>query len=144
MRRFSFFSVVVVFLIAILTHPISNSAFAVSDPEGDTFGQEPPGRNHCGAIYDCQAPRIQAVHKAGEWNHAVLICRGPWIDAYMNGHQIIRMNLDQWTEPNKNPDGSPNKYGTAYKDMPRVGHIGLQDHGNPIWYRNIRVKPLTP
>ena len=110
----------------------------------DTYGQEPPGRNHCGAIYDCQAPMVQAVREPGQWNHAVLICRGPWIDAYMNGHQIIQMNLDQWTEPNKNPDGSPNKYGTAYKDMPRVGHIGLQDHGNPIWYRNIRIKPLMP
>ncbi len=110
----------------------------------DTYGQEPPSRNHCGAIYDCLAPKVQAVGKPGEWNHAVLICRGPWIDAHMNGHQIIQMNLDEWTEPNKNPDGSPNKYGTAYKDMPRVGYIGLQDHGNPIWYRNIRVKPLTP
>ena len=110
----------------------------------DTHGQEPPGRNHCGAIYDCMAPVVQAVNKPDEWNHAVLICRGPWIVAYLNGQHIIRMNLDQWTEPHQNPDGSKNKFGTAYKDMPRVGHIGFQDHGNPIWYRNIRIKPLEP
>ena len=110
----------------------------------DTHGQEPPGRNHCGAIYDCMAPMVQAVNQPGEWNHAVLICRGPWIVAYLNGHHIIRMNLDQWTEPHQNPDGSKNKFNTAYKAMPRVGYIGLQDHGNPIWFRNIRIKPFEP
>ncbi len=110
----------------------------------DTFGQEPPGRNHCGAIYDCLAPMVQAVREPGQWNHTVLICRGPWVNAYMNGDHIIQMNLDRWTEPNKNPDGSPNKYRTAYKNMPRVGQIGFQDHGNPISYRNIRIRPVTP
>ena len=108
----------------------------------DTFGQEPPGRNHCGAIYDCMAPMVQAVRKPGEWNHVVLICRGPWINAYMNGQRIIRMDLDRWTEPRKNPDGSPNKFNTAYKDMKRTGYIGFQDHGNPVYYRNIRIMPL--
>jgi hypothetical protein len=52
------------------------------------------------------------------------------------------MNLDQWTEAGKNPDGTPNKFKIAYKDMPRRGRIGLQDHGKPVWYRNIRIKPL--
>ena len=52
------------------------------------------------------------------------------------------MDLDQWTEANKNPDGSKNKFGTAYKDMPRKGFIGLQDHGNAVWYRNIKIKEL--
>ena len=110
----------------------------------DSFGKAEVGKHDCGAIYDCLAPAKNMVRKPGEWNHAVLICRGPWINAYMNGHHIIQMNLDQWTEPNRNPDGSPNKYRTAYKDMPRVGHIGFQDHGKPVWYRNVRIKPLTP
>jgi hypothetical protein len=65
------------------------------------------------------------------------------INAYMNGHHIIEMNLDEWTKPHKNPDGTENKFRTAYKDMPRAGYIGLQDHGMPVWYRNIRIMPLT-
>ncbi len=52
------------------------------------------------------------------------------------------MDLDKWTEPHKNPDGTKNKFNTAYKDMPRVGHIGFQDHGMPFWLRNIRIKEL--
>jgi len=108
----------------------------------DTFGKTEISRNDCGAIYDCVAPRVQAVRKAGEWNHVVLTCRGPRILAWMNGVQIIDMNLDQWTEAHKNPDGTPNKFNTAYKDMPRRGYLGFQDHGNPVWYRNIRLRPL--
>ena len=52
------------------------------------------------------------------------------------------MDLDQWTVARKNPDGTPNKFSTPMKDMPRVGHIGLQDHNDPVWYRNIRIKEL--
>ncbi len=41
-----------------------------------------------------------------------------------------------------NPDGTSNKFNTAYKDMPRKGHIGFQDHGQPVWFRNMKIKQL--
>lgn len=109
----------------------------------DSYGKQTPGKHDCGAIYDCLAPRKNVVRKAGEWNHAVITCEGSRINIVMNGDEIIDMNLDEWTEPRQNPDGTKNKFRTAYKDMPRVGHIGLQDHGRPVWYRNIRIKPLS-
>jgi hypothetical protein len=100
-------------------------------------------KHDCGAVYDCLAPAKQAVKKAGEWNHATITCKGPKIAIEMNGEKIIDMNLDQWTTAGKNPDGTPNKFKTAYKDMARVGHIGFQEHGSPVWFRNVKIKRLA-
>jgi len=61
----------------------------------------------------------------------------------MNGERIIEADLDDWSEAGRNPDGTKNKYRAALKDFPREGHIGLQEHGAVVSYRNIRIKPLT-
>ncbi|MBN2448223.1 MAG: DUF1080 domain-containing protein [Phycisphaerae bacterium] len=109
----------------------------------DSFGKETPTREDCGAIFDCLAPSKNAVKQAGEWNHTALTCRGSKINIVLNGEPIIDMNLDDWTTAHKNPDGTDNKFNTAYKDMPRKGYIGFQDHGHDVWYRNVRIKPLA-
>ena len=96
----------------------------------------------CGAIYDCLAPSKNVVKKAGEWNHYTITCKANNIYVVLNGEQIIDMDLNLWTEPHKNPDGTRNKFKTAYKDMPREGHIGFQDHGQPVWFRNLKIKEL--
>ena len=50
------------------------------------------------------------------------------------------MNLNDWKEAEKNPDGSTNKFKTALKDLSRKGHIGFQNHGQVVWFRKIRIK----
>lgn len=107
----------------------------------DSHGHQ-PNKHTCGAIYDCLAPSKEVTRPAGEWNHIIITCKDNIIQVSLNGTEIINMDLDKWTEPRKNPDGSRNKFKTAYKDMPRKGHIGLQDHGRPISYRNIRIRAL--
>ncbi len=96
----------------------------------------------CGAIYDCLSPSKTAVKKPGEWNHYVITCLDNKIYVNLNGEDIIDMDLDRWTEAGKNPDppGTRNKFRTAYKDMPREGHLGFQYHGNPIWLKNLKIK----
>ncbi len=96
----------------------------------------------CGAIYDCLSPSKTAVKKPGEWNHYVITCLDNKIYVNLNGQDIIDMDLDRWTEAGKNPDppGTKNKFRTAYKDMPREGHLGFQYHGNPIWLKNLKIK----
>ena len=96
-----------------------------------------------GAVYDCVAPTKMMTKPAGEWNRFIITAKANKIYVVYNGEQVIDMDLDLWTEAHLNPDGSRNKFNTAYKDMPRVGPIGLQDHGQPIWFRNIKIKRLA-
>ena len=109
----------------------------------DSHGKEQPDKHDCGAVYDCVAPTKNTVLPPGEWNHMVIVCEGEQIGVVMNGVLTTVIHLDQWTEPHKNPDGTENKFNTAYKRMPRVGYIGFQDHGKPVWYRNIRIRKLS-
>jgi hypothetical protein len=109
----------------------------------NSYGRKELSRGStAGAIYDCLAPTANAIKRPGEWNRLRVTCQGNKITIDLNGRQVLDMDLDRWTEPNKNPDGSPNKFPRALKDFARVGHIGFQDHGRPVWYRNIRVKRL--
>jgi len=108
----------------------------------NSYGKPVNRGGTAGAIYDCLAPTENAAKPAGEWNQYRITCRDNVIDIELNGRQVLQMDLDRWTEPRKNPDGTPNKYPTALKDYAREGYIGLQDHGRPVWYRNVRVKRL--
>ena len=108
-----------------------------------SFGDRKPGKHDMGALYDCLAPSVAAEKPLGEWNHMVITFKGNSLKIVLNDKQIVDANLDLWTEAKKNPDGSPNKFTTAYKDMAKAGHIGLQDHGAPVWYRNIKIKLLS-
>ncbi len=101
----------------------------------------------CGAVYDCLSPSKDATKKPGEWNHYVITCLDNKIYINLNGEEIIDMDLNLWTEAGKNPDppagpGTKNKFRYAYKDMAREGHIGFQYHGNPIWFKNLKIKSL--
>jgi hypothetical protein len=109
----------------------------------NSYGRSEWNRGNCaGAIYDCAAPVKNTVKEPGEWNQFRITCRKSYISIELNGELITQMNLDHWTEPNKNPDGSPNKFETPLKDFARTGYVGLQDHGRPVWYRNVRIKRL--
>jgi hypothetical protein len=96
-----------------------------------------------GAIYDLVPPTRNAMKPVGEWNHAVLRCNGNLIDVELNGEKVAHMDLSEWTQPFKRPDGTPHKFDTAWKDHYKKGYIGLQDHGSPCWFKNIKLKPLN-
>ncbi|MBI3839897.1 MAG: DUF1080 domain-containing protein [Planctomycetia bacterium] len=106
----------------------------------DTTGA---GFHDTGAIYDLVKPRKNAMKPVGEWNHMVITCDKSLISVELNGAMVTQMDLDQWTAKNKRPDGSEHKFDVVYKDHPRNGYIGLQDHGGECWYKNIKLKPLS-
>lgn len=108
----------------------------------DTAGKKKLSKKDNGALYDAVAPSANPAKPAGEWNRFVLTCKGPQVTLSINGKQVVAANLDQWTTGNQNPDGTRNKFKTALKDLPRKGHIGFQDHGQNVWYRNVYLKRL--
>ncbi|MCI0703456.1 MAG: DUF1080 domain-containing protein [Planctomycetia bacterium] len=97
-----------------------------------------PGKHSVGALYDLVAPTKDNTKK-GEWNKMVVTAKGNMITVEINGEKVNEMDLDKWTEGGKNPDGSKNKFKTALKDFKREGHIGFQDHGAAVSYRNVRI-----
>jgi len=97
-----------------------------------------------GALYDMVPPSANVCKPPGEWNHFRITANGSMITVELNGTQIVKADLDQWTTPHRNPDGKRNKFPYAMGALPREGFIGLQNHGGlPTYFRNVRVKPLT-
>ena len=105
----------------------------------DTTGA---GYHDTGALYDLVKPTKHAVRPAGQWNHLVLTCDDNLIEVELNGELVTKMDLDQWPEMNRRPDGSRHKFDVAYALHPRRGYLGFQDHGADCWYKNIKIKPL--
>ena len=105
----------------------------------DTAGA---GYHDTGALYDLVKPARAMRKPAGEWNHLVVSCDRNLIKVELNGVKVTRMDLDEWTRPNLRPDGSRHKFDVAYRDHPRKGYVGLQDHGSPCWFKNIKIRPL--
>jgi len=101
----------------------------------------PIARNSPGAVYDLVAPS-KIMHRPGQWNSYIITCNGSRITVNLNGAVVSQADLDQWTTARRNPDGSKNKFPRPLKDFARTGYIGLQDHGLPVWFRNVRIKQL--
>ncbi len=108
----------------------------------DTYSVD-PATTHCsGAVYDLEAPTRNVCKLPGEWNTLELIAKDHVIRVTMNGEQIVDMDLNRWTTPGENPDGTPNKFNRAYREMVEPGYIGLQDHGGRLWFKDLRIRTL--
>lgn len=108
----------------------------------DSAGKARPGKHDSGAIYDLVPPTRNTMRPAGEWNRMVITCQGPFIGARLNGAAVSEIDLDRYTMPGRNPDGGRNKFRYAMASLPRRGHIGLQNHGAPCWFRGLRLLAL--
>ncbi|MFO0810981.1 MAG: DUF1080 domain-containing protein [Gemmataceae bacterium] len=104
----------------------------------DSHGK-PPTKHSCGALYDVQAPTKTACKPAGEWTPFAITASGPTVEVAMNGETILEADLDKLDKPGVSLDGQKNKFKAALKDFPREGHIGIQDHGQDVWYKNLKV-----
>lgn len=106
----------------------------------DTAAKPEMGKHDCGALYDALAPSVNAARPAGEWNRMTITCQGPRLTVVLNGKTVVEADIDRWSTAQRNPDGSPNKFKAALKDLPRRGQVGLQYHGHPVWFRGITIE----
>jgi cytochrome c len=105
--------------------------------------RHPDGRNpktSAGANYALHAPTRDVTRPAGTFNEARLIVNDGQVEHWLNGEKIVSYTL--WDEAwealvetskfNEMPDYGRN----------RSGYIVLQDHGDKVWFRNIRIRAL--
>jgi hypothetical protein len=102
------------------------------------------GRNGMGAVYSLKGPSGGEPAPAGEWNRFTVTARGDMIYVVMNGEQIHEMDLSQWTEPGRTPDGREHKFDRALANQAESGPIGLQgihsENGVSVEYRNLKIR----
>jgi hypothetical protein len=110
----------------------------VLDDERHPDGKLPSHR--AGALYDLVVPPSNITKPVGEWNHARIRVEGDHIQQWLNGHLTadVHIGSDEWNRLLAQ---------SKFKDMPNFakvenGAIALQDHGDVVWYRNIRIRPL--
>ncbi len=94
-----------------------------------------------GAFYGLVAPARNAQLPAGEWNHMIITAQGPVIAVTLNGAEVSRINVDEWTVPGKRLDGSDHKFkDVAIARLPRNGYLGFQDLRGDCWFKEITLR----
>jgi hypothetical protein len=112
--------------------------FQVLDNEGHSDGVTE--KHRAGANYALHAPSRDVTRPVGEWNSVRIVADSAHVEHWLNGVKIVE--YEQWSDEwQQLVDGS------KFIDMPGYGqyhrgHIALQDHGDLVWYRNIRIRSL--
>ncbi len=97
-------------------------------------------KHRAGDLYDLIACSKETVTPYGQWNKAEIRVDHGKLDLFLNGTNVVSTTMwdDNWRNMLAN---------SKFKSMPdfgtiKNGHLALQDHGNLVWYRNIRIRKL--
>jgi len=92
------------------------------------------------SVYAMYAPKFDMTRPVGEWNNSRIVAKGNEVEHWLNGVLVVRytMNSATW---NRIVSRSKFRVSADYGKRTK-GRFVFQDHGDPVWFRNIRVKPL--
>jgi hypothetical protein len=95
-----------------------------------------------GSLYDMVAADPKTVKPAGEWNTIVIRMKNGKVTHIQNGVKVVEYEM--WT-PAWDEMVAKSKFKTFkgfIEGIDKEGYIGLQDHGYPIWFRNVKIREL--
>ena len=96
--------------------------------------------NHmASSLYDLIPAVPQNTKPVGEWNKVGILCYQGTVVFKSNGANVVEFHL--WTDDWKKMCASSKfKDWEMFVNTAKEGYIGLQDHGNDVWFRNIKLK----
>ena len=108
------------------------------------------GNRKSSSLYDMIPATPQNAKPFGEWNAIKITVKDGVVTHYQNGEQVVQYKLwtPEWTAMLQDSKFSEEAWPAAFKLLNNCGgenhegFIGFQDHGNDVWFRNIRVKEL--
>ncbi|HEV8358425.1 MAG TPA: DUF1080 domain-containing protein [Gemmatimonadales bacterium] len=110
----------------------------VLDDAAHPDGKDP--LTSAGADYGLYPAPRGVVKPAGEWNTARIVVRGNQVEHWLNGKKLLEYQLGS-------PDWTERVAKSKFKEWPEYGkapegYIGLQDHGDEVAFRNIKIRVL--
>ena len=128
----------------------SGIMYRVSETKGPTYFTGPEMQvldnavakgdllHSAGSDYALHAPAEDNSLPVGEWNEVRMIVEGAHVEYWLNG--VRQCSYELWSE-----DWLARVAASKFSKWPgfgmnKSGHIALQDHGNPVWYRNITIR----
>ena len=121
------------------THSALGFEYQILDDDRHEDGKLPTHRS--AALYDLIAPNDKKqLRPVGEWNRSRIVVRGNHGEHWLNGQKVVEFAL-------RTAHMDSLLAASKYKAIPefgqkRRGHIVLQDHGDEVYFRDIKVRPL--
>jgi hypothetical protein len=109
----------------------------------DKGGRDSGGKHSTASFYDVLAPTdLTASKPPGEWNHSRVLVQGNHVEHWLNGKKVLEYELGS-EEVLKAVQKSKFKSVEGFGKK-QNGHILLTYHNDPVSYRNIKIRPLSP